>query len=394
MIAYRAVTPSARHPVNSRDRSRRGFTLIELLVVIAIIAVLIALLLPSVQQSREAARRVQCRNNLKQIGLALHNFHETNGYLPGLALCGSGPEDLNPGMQNIWYQFRHTPPSIYLLPQLEQSNIYLAWNFNKSGSDNVTPGVAGGLTNLKLANGPLPVFTCPSMPEPVNPDFPCWSSYGWSRGSYDIHAPQVKTELYNTVSNTAYSWTQSDGVFVTAFDGGLKDAEARAMSAANLPAVTAGTFKNWRDPKLNKQHFNDITDGLSRTIAAGELHTISVGYTTKTVMGVTVPETSGSGPTAWGANGGDYFCEGTMNLPMNTLTVDNVNSRYYARGNLDPAWLKTTIKSPLFSFRSSHPGGCQFLLCDGSVQFISQNIDMAVYKAMGSRAGGETLGEF
>ena len=112
------------------------------------------------------------KNNLKQIGLALHNFHDTFGIIPGLALCGSGPEDLNPGMQNIWYQFRHTPPSVYLLPQLEQANIYNAWNINKAGTDNTTPGVAGGMTNIQLAKGPLPVFTCPSMPAPCEPRLP------------------------------------------------------------------------------------------------------------------------------------------------------------------------------------------------------------------------------
>ena len=169
--------------------------------------------------------------------------------------------------------------------------------------------------------------------------------------------------------------------------------EGKALSNANLARIAGGGSADWREHKLNKLNFRNITDGLSNTIAAGELHTISKGYTTKTVNGVTVPETAGSGPTAWGADGGDYFCEGTMNVRINTLTVDNVTSRYYARGNVDPDWLKTTILSPLFSFRSTHTGGCHFLSCDGSVSFISENIDMAVYKARGSRAGSDSVGE-
>ena len=131
---------------------RSGFTLIELLVVIAIIAVLIGLLLPAVQKVRDAAARMKCANSLKQIGLAIHNYHDANGIIPPLALCGNGAEDLNNGMTSLWYQFRHMPTSFWLLPYLEQDSIYSKWNLNLNGTDPA---------NLALRPGPLPVFTCP-----------------------------------------------------------------------------------------------------------------------------------------------------------------------------------------------------------------------------------------
>ena len=371
-------------------RIRAGFTLIELLVVIAIIAVLISLLLPAVQQAREAARRSQCRNNLKQIGLALHNHHDTFGILPGLALCGAGPEDYNPGMQNIWYQFRHTPPSVYLLPYVDQANIWTAWNINKSGTDNVTPGTPGGPTNQALANRPLSVFSCPSMPSPVNPVFACYSSYGWSRGNYDIHAPRQANDLGGDVSGSSYGWTFHDGAFATAWDGGLTPSLAAEYTARHAADPTW-----WNSHKDCKFEFADFTDGLSNTIAVGELHHILKGYTTTTVNSVSVGSTAveSTGPTAWGADGGDYYCEGTMNVPMN-----KVSGPYYTRAmttSKDANALRdVAFNSPLFSFRSMHTGGCTFLFMDGSVKFLSENIDMKTYKALGSRNGQEVVGDY
>jgi len=363
--------------------------LIELLVSISIIAVLVALLLPAVQQAREAARQAQCKNNLKQIGIALHNHHEAMGFMPGLALCGAGPEDYNPGMQNIWYQFRHTPPSMYLLPYMDQTAIFNQWHFNKSGTDSLTPGVPGGPTNYTLASKPLPSFLCPSMPAPVNPVFACYSSYGWNRGNYDIHAPRQSNDLGGDITGGAYGWTYHDGVFVVAWDGGLTPPEATALVAKH-----AADPNWWNDHSKCKLRFADIKDGLSNTIAAGELHHILQGYTSTTVNSVTVGSpTISTGPTAWGADGGDYYCEGTTNVRMNKLS-----GPYYTRAmttGKDVAALRdVTFNSPIFSFRSTHPGGCNFLLCDGSVTFLSENIDMATYKGLGSRAGSEILGAF
>lgn len=367
-------------------RQSRGFTLIELLVVIAIIAVLIALLLPAVQQTREAARRTQCKNNLKQIGVALHNHHDTFGFIPGLALCGSGPEDYNPGMQNIWFQFRHTPPSVYLLPFLDQANLFSQWNIHVTGTDSLNPSVTGDTPNIQLANRRLPVFLCPSMPEPVNPVFNCWSSYGWSRGNYDIHDPRQPGDI-GPPANT-YGYTNSDGVFSTAWDAGLSVSEA-----ASLVARHAADPNWWEEHKNHKLAWRDVLDGLSSTLAAGELHHIIKGFTSTTVNSLSVGTTPvpSTGFTAWGADNGDYFCEGTTNVPINTLS-----GPYYARsmiGNVT-ALRDVIFNSPNFSFRSTHAGGVQFLFCDGSVRFVSQNIDMKLYKSLGSKAGGEVVADF
>ena len=366
-------------------RGRRAFTLIELLVVMAIIAVLIGLLLPAVQKVREAAARMSCQNNLKQMGLALHMYNDTQGVLPNIALCGGGCEDTNPGMQNIWYHFRHTPPSVFLLPYLEQANLYNQWNINKSGNDNATPGTPGGPTNAALASKPLSVFLCPSMPAPVNPVFACYSSYGWSRGNYDVRSPKQGSDI--GAPARSYGFTPSDGVFISAMDAGLSYETGQSLAARHAADPTW-----WNDYNQYKIKLKDVTDGLSSTLAAGELHHILKGYKTTTVNGVPIGTTpvDSSGPTAWGANGGDYYCEGTTNVPMNTLT-----GPYYSRAIQDPAGLRDIVfNSPVYSFRSTHPQGCNFLFCDGSVKFVSQNIAMATYKALGSRNGGEVVGDF
>jgi prepilin-type N-terminal cleavage/methylation domain-containing protein/prepilin-type processing-associated H-X9-DG protein len=377
--------PSTRHAFRShalRTSARSGFTLIELLVVIAIIAVLVSLLLPAVQMARESARRSQCTNNLKQMGIALHGFHDSIGYLPSLARCGAGPEDINPGMQNIWYQYRHTPPSIYLLPYLDQGNIYSQWNLNVNGSDNANPGVSGGTTNSQLASRPLPVYLCPSMPEPVNPYFPCYSSYAWSRGSYNIHSPPLATDIISTKGSTSYAYSNSDGVFVTAWDSGLNQAQADAWVARHAADPTW-----WNSENLCRQQFKNIKDGLSNTIAGGESSANLQGFSTSMVNKSPVsPAVPSSGLTSWAADDGDYFSEGTMNVPMNTTS-----GPYYTRslvGNVS-ALQSVIFTSPMYSFRSSHAGGGNFLFCDGSVKFVNQSIDMGLYKALGSRAGGE-----
>ncbi|HEY2784689.1 MAG TPA: DUF1559 domain-containing protein [Fimbriiglobus sp.] len=364
---------------------RTGFTLIELLVVIAIIAVLIGLLLPAVQKVREAAARMQCGNNLKQIGIAMHMFNDTQGTLPNMSFCGGGCEDTNPGMQNIFYRFRHYPVAFELLPYVEQDNLYRQFNIHFVGTDNVTPGVAGGPTNLQLTNAPLKVFLCPSEPTPVNPVFACYASYGWNRGNCDVRSPAQSGDIFKP--GQAYGFTPSDGVFISRMDAGLDYATGQALAAKHAADPTW-----WQPDNTYRIKFQSISDGLSNTIAAGDLQNILQGYTTTTVNSVsigTTPVPSG-GPTAWGASGGDYYCEGRTTVPMNTLS-----GPYYARTITDaPSLHDILYKSPIYSFRSMHSGGCNFLFCDGTVHFIRQSIDMPTYMALGSRNGGEVIGDY
>ncbi len=363
--------------------------MIELLVVIAIIAILIGLLLPAVQKVREAAARMKCQNNLKQIGLAIHMHDQTQGYLPNMGYCGGGCEDTNPGMQNIYFRFRHYPVAFELLPYVEQENLYKQFNRNLGATSTGAPGIPGGLTNAQLASKPLSVFLCPSMPIPVNPVYADYASYGWNRGNSDVRSPAQSGDIFKT--GQTYGFTPSDGMFISKMDAGMDYATGQALGTAKAKR-DAGDATAWHPENTYTIRLQSATDGLSNTIAAGEMHNILKGYTTTTVNSVSTGGTAveSGGPIAWGSSGGDYYSEGRTTVPMNTLT-----GPYYSRSITDPAALRDILfKGPIYSFKSTHTGGCNFLLCDGSVKFISQNITMTTYMALGSRNGGEVVGDF
>ncbi len=370
---------------------KNGFTLIELLVVIAIIAILIGLLLPAVQKVREAAARAQCANNLKQMGLAIHAFHDSQQGVPNMSFCGGGIDDTNPGMQNIWFRFRHYPVAFELLPYVEQGNLQSQFNKNLAGNSTGTPGVPGGLTNLQLTQtGPLKVFLCPSMPTPVNPVYADYASYGWCRGNSVYRDGLQPGDIGKTgQSNGA---TPSDGVFISKMDAGLDYAAGQALGAALKAKRDAGDTGAWQPENSYRINFASISDGLSNTIAAGDMHNILKGYTTtivNSVSGISPAQESG-GPIAWASSGGDHYSEGRTTVPMNTLS-----GPYYTRSVTDTATLNILLTtSPLYAFRSTHTGGCNFVLADGSVKFIRQSIDMPTYQALGSRNKGEVIGDY
>jgi prepilin-type N-terminal cleavage/methylation domain-containing protein len=296
-------------------RSRSGFTLIELLVVIAIIAVLISLLLPAVQQAREAARRSQCQNNLKQIALATHNFHDVYGKFPYATL------DLQPSETTSSWATGLTQ----VLPFLEQDSIASRWN-EKLPRNSTDDSDGDGYTNAMLQQMLIPTYTCPSMSPPPEPiggaENRAYCSYLFAAGT--PNATALHYAIYSGLPEQQY-----DGVI--------------------LPQK--------RDLAINQQtDIGDITDGTSNTFLVGETDFRGVNNQ---------PSTTPGGVWAYGYIG---YAWGTTFHPLNKH--DHTSGGYGG-------------------FRSEHTGGAHFAWTDGSIRFLSENINNDLYQAFGTRAGGE-----
>ncbi|UUO08558.1 DUF1559 domain-containing protein [Blastopirellula sp. J2-11] len=331
-----------------RTKSLPGFTLVELLVVIAIIGVLIALLLPAVQMAREAARRMSCTNNQKQLGLALHNYHDTYLAFPRYNQKG-GASDASDGFS--------CGPHVKLLPFIEQAAVY---EQIKTATDNFYENVTDseGLVQNNRISG----FVCPSdgvFPDPTregNCNYPlsAGSNIGWNI------AESKQTGVFNF---------RSENNFAAITDG-----------TTNTIMVGEHTVGDADDTFYRLS--SDVVRGLSWS--ADE--STSLGTITQTIL-----DTAGAACESNKANHSSYsalrWTRGTFEYAMfNTMAPPNWR---YPSCMTSSSTGNHGSSSGIYVARSRHPGGVNFTLADGSVRFLTDTINLQTYHALGSRNGGE-----
>jgi len=329
---------------------RKGFTLVELLVVIAIMGILVALVLPAVQAAREAARRIQCANNLKQIALAAHHYHDVmRSFPPGILLS---QYDANKK------KYRGTSLFVYLLPYIEQGGLYDQWDFTDPNSNFL------GEMESRSARGPS--LLCPSEPESENPlhyssrltgqpmeRYIKVTSYGGNAGTRSYHPDS--------------GFLQADGIFFGAGPGSQPEPNQKPVRLA------------------------DVSDGTSSTLLFGERSRWDPNYNTFAAQG-----------WDWELRYYGNWC-GTSRRALSHFTLSAyspINYRlpfsYANRAIARPpantaADFKYYIDLRVCAFGSSHPGGANVALADGSVRFLSQTIPLMALRALSTRRGGEAV---
>ncbi len=345
---------------------KRGFTLIELLVVIAIIAVLIALLLPAVQMAREAARRAQCRNNLKQIALGMANYEATHTVYPpaGIRAANGWGGDNN--------QDEHWSMKVFLLPYLENEAIYNATNINRESISFLNPslgwgGFPGHDPNLTMRIQRIEIFICPS--EISN-----------HPGNYDRQA-QGQSYASNGGTERYYNNWRSNGV---EYYPGWDAAVATPIAIRDITDGTTNTaaFSEWvmGTARGNAGQAQNEKEKLAVVWSAPN----ATNFPFNDPQGDSKMETACQASTTYSWDWkGEYWTWGQTARGSGIGHTMRPN-----RKSCNAAWDTSTH---LMAPSSMHPGGVNEAFCDGTVRFISENIDYDIFRAIGTRDGREIV---
>jgi len=331
-----------------RGIRNRGFTLIELLVVIAIIAVLIALLLPAVQQAREAARRTQCKNNVKQLGLAMHNYHDTHNRFPINSLQWGSP-----AQTPEWTATQHGTELTMILPYIDQAPLYNQINFTIPNAETI---VVGGKPIYDIV---IPAFLCPTSTSP--------DTTGRAKTNY---APSMGAQRMDVNGGTG-----CPGLYPP--HGPLVDPQHAARGGNN----GGGYFGTGAAGHGNTFTPSQVSGMFSRAVYSARMRDVSDGTSNTILMGEIRPECADHQNNGWFHNNSIWTA---TTPPINFPTCPQSPPRADNCHRWD-TWNTSQ------GFKSEHTGGAHFLFCDGSVQFLSENIDYGTYQRMGDRRDGNTV---
>jgi prepilin-type N-terminal cleavage/methylation domain-containing protein/prepilin-type processing-associated H-X9-DG protein len=358
----------------------RGFTLIELLVVIAIIAVLISLLLPAVQAAREAARRAQCVNNLKQLGLAVHNYISANNVLPpgDMYPAGTNQKGAN-GITGNGFNSYTNGWTLAILAQIEQQPLFNAFNFVFSYADTLSAGAAPGIINSTVSCNQLAGFLCPSENSAGRPQTPYAAlNYVGNQGGPGCIKGFSGTMVSPNWGSTA---VQTNVIGLQAVTDGTTNTamfSERLMGVPGNATVTLGdknnakraTFQVGTTATLNGSDVAGAMNVLNACKALPTSTTAIASYRSGQIWVIGHP---------WGTLFNRYTHYGTPN--MITCDVSNTNAQSVGTGG-------GQVSAPP---TSNHPGGVNVCFTDGSVRFIKDSVNLQAWWALGTRDGGEVI---